>query len=131
MFSQGFIGFSQQSNGMTQTQMTQVDTEVATRSDPTAATSCGEDAMASPTPQPWLKIHSTSGKKTFTFSPKSVDGSSGLKPGAKLHVHKIGRSSRADVTFKKEERISNLHAEIYCSLNQISGELEPWMAFFP
>lgn len=132
MLSQGFMGVqeSQQSQGFTQaTQMTQIDTEAATRSDPFAGTLSGEDIMASPVPQPWLKLHSKSGNRTFNFfqKPSGGDTAHAAEPGAKMHTHKIGRSSRADVTFKREERISNIHAEIYCLLNQISGELEPWI----
>ena len=104
MFSQGFTGGqeSQQSQGLTQmTQMTQIDAEVATRSDPAAAASSGEEIMASPVPQPWLKLHSQSrergGKKIFNFYQKPIGGDNNykLEPGAKLYLHKIGRSSRS------------------------------------
>ena len=70
MFSQGFTGGqeSQQSQGLTQmTQMTQIDAEVATRSDPAAAASSGEEIMASPVPQPWLKLIHKAGRKSLTF----------------------------------------------------------------
>ena len=113
------------------TQLEAFDTQTQTQNDvDSQGVTTIEDAepMEVAEPRPFMTLVPLNRNKS-NHELKSKPGDDGtviIGEDGRYNVHSIGRNSRCDITLVVQ-RVSNIHAEIYCQKNVINDQSEVWI----